>query len=196
MPKEQAGRLQSCTVGNKAYKVGDTVLVRGSDSDLPYIGKIREIAPGSGATKSDKCFMAWFYRPEEAEGGRKQFHGERELFRSDHTDWVNANTITDSCRVHSLKAYQNLNPVGDNDFFTRFTYQPATKEFKPDRVPVYCKCEMPYNPDQYMVMCTLCDEWFHPKCLGYTLQEVDRMHDFICHQPTCRGEDQQSHDDD
>lgn len=37
--------------------------------------------------------------------------------------------------------------------------QPATKEFKPDRVPVYCKCEMPYNPDQFMVMCVQCEEW-------------------------------------
>ena len=37
--------------------------------------------------------------------------------------------------------------------------QPATKEFKPDRVPVYCVCEMPYNPDQFMVMCTICEEW-------------------------------------
>lgn len=37
--------------------------------------------------------------------------------------------------------------------------QPATKEFKPDRVPVYCKCEMPYNPDQFMVMCIQCEEW-------------------------------------
>lgn len=33
------------------------------------IGKIKEINAGSG--KSEKCMMAWFYRPEEAEGGRK-----------------------------------------------------------------------------------------------------------------------------
>ena len=37
--------------------------------------------------------------------------------------------------------------------------QPAEKEFKPDRVPVYCSCEMPYNPDQMMVMCKICEEW-------------------------------------
>ncbi len=37
--------------------------------------------------------------------------------------------------------------------------QPAEKEFKPDRVPVYCVCEMPYNPDQMMVMCKVCEEW-------------------------------------
>ena len=37
--------------------------------------------------------------------------------------------------------------------------QPAEKEFKPDRVPVYCTCEMPYNPDQLMIMCKVCEEW-------------------------------------
>jgi hypothetical protein len=34
------------------------------------------------------------------------FHGERELFRSDHTDWALASTIQNKCRVHNLKAYQ------------------------------------------------------------------------------------------
>jgi hypothetical protein len=34
--------------------------------------------------------VSWFYRPEEAHGGRKAFHGEKELFTSDHYDWVAA----------------------------------------------------------------------------------------------------------
>lgn len=193
MSKAQSSRLQSCTVGTKVYTVGDTVLVRGTDSYLPYIGKIKEIALGS--SKNEKCLMAWFYRPEEAEGGRKQFHGERELFRSDHVDWVNANTITDACQVHSLKTYQTLKEVESNDFFTRFTYQPATKEFKPDRVPVYCVCEMPYNPDQFMVMCTRCEEWYHPKCLGFDHEHIESMPDFICQQRGCAAAEEAANDE-
>lgn len=178
--------MASCTVDNKVHKVNDTVLVRGSDSPLPYIGKIKEITMGNN--RMEKCQLAWFYRPEEAEGGRKQFHGEKELFRSEHVDWVAANTITDSCRVHSLKAYQLLKEVNLNDFYTRFTYQPATKEFKPDRVPVYCKCEMPYNPDQFMVMCIQCEEWYHPQCLDINLEDIQNSaEDFICHRNNCKG---------
>jgi len=44
-------------------------------------------------------------------------------------------------------------------FLSVVALQPAEKEFKPDRVPVYCVCEMPYNPDQMMVMCKVCEEW-------------------------------------
>lgn len=38
--------------------------------------------------------------------------------------------------------------------------QPAEKLFEPDRVPVFCRCEMPYNPDQFMVCCDTCTEWW------------------------------------
>ena len=34
--------------------------------------------------------LVWWYRPEEARGGRKQFHGEREVFKSSHGDEVPA----------------------------------------------------------------------------------------------------------
>ena len=127
--------------------------------------------------------VAWYYRPEEAHGGRKAFHGEKELFNSDHFDWVAANSINGKCQVHTLKAYQNLETVLDSDYFSRFMYKANTGEFKPDRVPVYCVCEMPYNPDLFMVECESCEEWYHPECLQKTRKEVDRMEHFIC--PDC-----------
>ena len=95
--------------------------------------------------------MSWFYRPEEARGGRKAFHGEKELFTSDHYDWVAKSSINGHCAVHKLKEYQMLKDVTDNDYYTRFSYKASKGEFKPDRVPVYCACEMPYNPDLFMV---------------------------------------------
>ena len=127
--------------------------------------------------------VAWFYRPEEARGGRKSFHGEKELFKSDHYDWVDAKAINGKCRVHTLKAYQALHMVGEMDYFSRFKYAASTGEFKPDRVPVYCLCEMPYNPDLFMVECEGCDEWFHPECLRLTKKEVEKMAHLIC--PEC-----------
>lgn len=74
--------------------------------------------------------------------------------------------------------------MGDNDYFSRFLYRPSKREFEPDRVPVYCTCEMPYNPDKSMVMCDHCQEWYHPDCLQLTLQQVQQMATFIC--PTCK----------
>ena len=39
------------------------------------------------------------------------------------------------------------------------TLQPGKKEFEPDQVPVYCSCELPYNPDKPMLMCEQCEDW-------------------------------------
>ena len=39
----------------------------------------------------------WWYRPEEARGGRKQFHGEREVFKSSHGDEVEAFSLDGKC---------------------------------------------------------------------------------------------------
>ena len=36
------------------------------------------------------------------------FHGQKELFKSEHCDWCFASTIESKCRVHSLQAYQVL----------------------------------------------------------------------------------------
>jgi hypothetical protein len=37
--------------------------------------------------------------------------------------------------------------------------QPAQRIFEPPKVPVFCVCEMPYNPDKFMVQCDQCTEW-------------------------------------
>ena len=136
----------------------------------PNPPRIHEIV--TEATGDEQCHVSWFYRPEEARGGRKAFHGEKELFTSDHYDWVAKSSINGHCAVHKLKEYQMLKEVTDNDYYTRFSYKASKGEFKPDRVPVYCACEMPYNPDLFMVECEACEEWYHPQCVGSTKKQV------------------------
>ncbi len=153
------------------------------------IGKIQEIFQAPGPKKDDvRLRVLWYYRPEEALGGRKSFHGDKELFESDHSDEIHKDTIIGKCFVHSLRKYevrgvtqggcvvlsssaclctkippsaphQALSQITESDFFTRFMYKPAKKEFEPDQVPVFCVCEQPYNPDKYMVMCEQCTDW-------------------------------------
>lgn len=97
------------------------------------VGKIKDIREGKKGSQIS-VQVAWFYRPEEAVGGRKArqfallatwyrhdlishhpqtphpvaqaFHGEKELFKSDHLDWCYASTIESKCKVHSLHYYQ------------------------------------------------------------------------------------------
>ncbi|XP_070029327.1 uncharacterized protein [Nicotiana sylvestris] len=57
--------------------------------------------------------------------------------------------------VHSftdtLRNYTKLDNVGPKYYYCMFKYKMATGAFVPDMVPMYCKCEMPYNPDEFMV---------------------------------------------
>ena len=160
--------------------------------------------------------LVWWYRPEEARGGRKQFHGEREVFKSHHTDVVHAVSLDGKgfflflffvfgffffffflfderknktkltllsfslslfispgpAKVFTLASYQSLDRVKPGQYYWRFHYLPDTKEFKPEKVPIFCRCNLPYNPDTFMLMCSRCEDWFHPRCVGMNREGV------------------------
>ncbi len=137
--------------------------------------------------------VTWFYRPEEAVGGRKAFHGARELFRSDHTDVVGVASILGRCRVHGLRDFLALgSKPEEREFFARFVYHAAKQTFEPRKVPVFCLCDMPYNPDMAMLECSACGQWYHPECLlqaraarREALQAARASGRFTCH--ACAG---------
>ncbi|KAK1307486.1 hypothetical protein QJS10_CPA10g01700 [Acorus calamus] len=190
MAKTKPGKkdLDSYTIKgtNKIVKVGDCVLMRPSDSEkLPYVARVEKIE--ADHRNNVKVRVRWYYRPEESIGGRRQFHGAKELFLSDHYDVQSAHTIEGKCVVHSFKSYTKLANVGAEDYFCRFEYKAATGGFTPDRVAVYCKCEMPYNPDDLMVQCERCKDWFHPICMGMTIEQAKKLEHFLC--SDCSSED-------
>eukprot|EP00246_Nothoceros_aenigmaticus_P004129 TRINITY_DN15511_c0_g1_i1.p1 TRINITY_DN15511_c0_g1~~TRINITY_DN15511_c0_g1_i1.p1 ORF type:complete len:212 (+),score=34.20 TRINITY_DN15511_c0_g1_i1:193-828(+) len=167
---------------SKVVRPGDCVLMRAADPDKPaYVAKIEKIEVDG--KNNIKVKVRWYYRPEESMGGRRQFHGAKELFLSDHYDIQSAESIEGKCTVHSFKNYTKLESVGADDYFSRFDYKASTGEFNPDRVAVYCKCEMPYNPDDLMVQCEGCKDWFHPNCMNITTEQVKKMEHFLC--PDC-----------
>eukprot|EP00250_Pteridium_aquilinum_P004817 c15015_g1_i1 orf=249-539(+) len=93
-PKTPKKLVQSFPIKgtSKIVEVGDTVLMRNEESDtLPYVGRVEKLwADGRNNVKVD---VRWYYRPEESKGGRRQFHGSKELFLSDHIDTQSADTI-------------------------------------------------------------------------------------------------------
>lgn len=111
--------------------------MRPSEPSKPsYVAKIERIEADSRGANV-KVHVRWYYRPEESIGGRRQFHGSKEVFLSDHFDVQSADTIEGKCTVHSFKSYTKLDAVGNDDFFCRFEYNSATGAFNPDRVAVY-----------------------------------------------------------
>ncbi|XP_073125013.1 chromatin remodeling protein SHL [Henckelia pumila] len=189
-PKSARRTLDSITVKHigKTIRPGDCVLMRPSDSSKPsYVARVERIEADSRGANV-RIYVRWYYRPEESIGGRRQFHSLKEVFLSDHFDYQSVDTVEGKCTVHSFKSYTKLDAVGNDDFFCRFEYNSSTGAFNPDRVAVYCKCEMPYNPDDLMVQCEECSDWFHPICIDMTPEEAKRVDHFFCH--NCSSEDQ------
>ncbi|KAK8947301.1 hypothetical protein KSP39_PZI006603 [Platanthera zijinensis] len=152
--------LESYTIKGttRLVRSGDSVLMRPTDSKkLPYVARIEKIEADHRSNVRVK--IRWYYRPEESIGGRRQFHGAKELFLSDHFDVQSAHTIEGKCVVHSFPNYTKLENVGTDDYFYRFQYKAATGGFTPNSAFVYCKCQMPYNPDDFMVQCESCNDW-------------------------------------
>ncbi|KAL1832265.1 hypothetical protein ACET3Z_001916 [Daucus carota] len=194
MAKTRPGKrdLESYTIRstNKVVRAGDCVLMKSSEPDKrPYVARVEKIESDTGNNVMVK--VRWYYRPEEASGGRRQFHGAKELFLSDHYDTQSAYTIEGKCIVHSFKDYTKLEDVGAEDYYSRFEYKAATKEFTPDRVAVYCKCEMPYNPDDLMIQCDDCKDWFHPGCVKLTTAQAKQLSNYLCDEcsPEQNGKD-------
>jgi len=142
------------------FRIGDCILVRSEKKSMPYVGRIVSFSNYSSDLKHTRVEVSWFYRPEECKAGRMAFHGEKELFMSRHTDYIDADTINEKCDVMSISDFMELETVEDDQFYSRFAYDPATKTFSPETVPVYCLCEMPYNPDVYMISCNTCWDWY------------------------------------
>ena len=120
-------------------------------------------------------------------------------------------SIEGACRVHTLDEYERLEEIGENDvsvwmlpsrshdsdtphphtpiflstnaqYFWRFEYNPLKKgTVKPDQVPVYGVCELPYNPDKPMIECAICKEWFHWECVGYFREaHAEGLEPYVC----------------
>ena len=176
------GEVARVVIGDDTFAVGDAVLVKAPGSNERYVGRIVSVAVRDGAANARLC---WYYRPQETKGGRKRFHGVKELFASDHYDWVSVNTIDARCYVWSIAEYQALDAVTEYDFYARFMYLSSKGEFRPATVAVFCACMEPYNPDRMMVMCERCEEWFHPDCVGETQASVSRATSWNC--PRCRA---------
>ncbi|THG17099.1 hypothetical protein TEA_008177 [Camellia sinensis var. sinensis] len=128
MAKTRPGRrdLDSYTIRgtNKVVRAGDCVLMRPSDNNTaPYVALVEKIEADNRS--NIKVRVRWYYRPEESMGGRRQFHGAKELFLSDHYDVQSAHTIEGKCTVHSFKNYTKLENVGTEDYYCRFEYHPA-----------------------------------------------------------------------
>lgn len=78
-------------------------------------------------------------------------------------------------------------------YLCRHEYMADKEQWKDEEVPVYCLCDLPFNPDIHMVKCNGCGEWYHPRCLNLKdaeVEAIDAGEEWTC--PTCLDRDKAS----
>ena len=122
--------------------------------------------------------VQWLYGLDdvEVEGQQVEAISAKEVFETNHIDWVWLKSIKSVVTVITGAEYieKDIDPKkSKGTFFSRAKYDPAKKEFTPkmDKWDPYCECKFPYNPDKLICQCDGkkgddCEEWIHPKCFG------------------------------
>ena len=109
------------------------MLMKGPDKKT-YIARVEKFDTGMKGNSMVK--VRWYYKPEQTDAGRREFHGKKEVFLSDQYGTCSANTIIGKCIVHTFEDYVQLEGEGAKDYYSRFEYNTGTKEFTPEMVEV------------------------------------------------------------
>lgn len=161
---------------NEVVKAGDTVVI--SEEDNEHVAIVKSIkAHVDGHVKAE---VRLYYRPEDTVGGRRHFHGSSELFLTNHFDTQSVFSIRRKCMVHNFLNYMRLKDSRPNDYFSRLEYNTGTAWFSPDSIEVFCKCELPFNPDVFMLKCESCKDWYHPDCIDMPADHAKQIDNFTC----------------
>ncbi|CAK4030778.1 ebs-bah-phd domain-containing [Lecanosticta acicola] len=178
-PKDKWDKLRKYrkfTVGSESIAIGAcVVVVHDEDSEedefdmhAQWKAKVLEVR----ALDSEHVYvrLAWLNRPEDLEGGRKDYHGRNELIPSNQMDIVDALAINGQLEV---KRWNDTSDDDDNhqvdqeQFFWRQTFDFAgSKTFS--RLKLICVDNKPHNPDELILQCSAegCRKWMHVKCIA------------------------------
>ncbi|KAI9863215.1 MAG: hypothetical protein M1813_004035 [Trichoglossum hirsutum] len=115
--------------------------------------------------------IAWYYWPKELPGGRRYYHGMKELVASNHMEIIHATTVAGRASIRHWQ--ENDAPEELDGFFWRQRLDVMTKKLTP--VQEYCVCGRAHNPDKMMIGCAnlSCRKWLHSECIvKNTLREI------------------------
>ncbi|KAK9331882.1 hypothetical protein V1520DRAFT_48219 [Lipomyces starkeyi] len=165
---EQLSKYRNFVVGDERFTVGDYVFVNHasnmndiglSDPSQFWIGRVLEIRASDPSHVYVRLF--WMYWPNELPGGRRYYHGNKELVASNHMDVIDAMTVAAKATVSHWLELDDEDKLAD--LFWRQRYDSYNNELMPIRK--HCKCKRYYNPDTTMIWCSSCNSWLHEACV-------------------------------
>lgn len=135
-PKDKWDKLRKYrkfTVGSESISTGACIMVKcdeedegeaGFDAGAQWKGKVLEVR----ALDTEHVYVrvAWLNRPEDLEGGRKDYHGRNELIPTNQMDIIDALSINGSIEVYRWDDVgEEDHTVDEDQYFWRQTYDYA-----------------------------------------------------------------------
>ena len=90
-------------------------------------------------------------------GGRHEYCGEREFYRSNETLTLPTNKVLDTFDIVQLQDYHK-----GSGLLIRQDYDVLNRTFKPATLPPVCLCKQPLNPDMHFEVCNRCNLFTRP----------------------------------
>lgn len=144
-----------------------------------WVARIAQVKANAASKVFVRLF--WLYWPEELpaspghKAGRLPHHGAREVVLSNHSDIIDATSISSMAELtHWDEDDDESDPQKDAELFYRSTLNFA-KGGARSEVRKHCKCNEPFNPDgkpMYRCNVVTCSTWNHEDCLLDSITET------------------------
>ncbi|KAH0566161.1 hypothetical protein GP486_000443 [Trichoglossum hirsutum] len=167
-------------INDESFRVGQSVFINHSDitqgtdlseADLHDFWAAEVVEIRANDAQHVYLRVAWYYWPEELPGGRRYYHGMKELVASNHMEIIQATTVAGHASIRRWK--ENNSSEELDGFFWRQRLNIITKKLTP--VEKYCICDRAHNPDKVMIGCANphCRKWLHSECIvKNTIREI------------------------
>eukprot|EP01083_Nonionella_stella_P029462 81094_1 len=103
----------------------------------------------------------------------------------------------DKIAVFSVNCELKLNALqrvfeGTHSKFVEDTNNNGIQDDKEPSEPLYCVCRKAYEEDDFMIMCDLCEEWYHGYCVAIKEDDAEDIEEYDCflccgYRTPCKG---------
>ena len=151
-------------------KPDDTIQIKEVDDDHCYGVVLRMWKDEEGKEMAE---IQWYYKPKDIFQTIPAFIGRKELFISDHVDYIPVDSIIARAEIVSIDAYF-FNRRSDSTYFSRASYRFLEHELDPPFLqwPTICTCGGVLNPDLSYLVCAECFKVFHHQCVRDVVDQV------------------------
>lgn len=164
-------KYRKFTIQDISFHVGDFVLVKNLDleenetQDSSYwVALVVEARASDALHVFLRVF--WMYKPEELPGGRRSYHGAKELIASNHMDIIDAATVDDKASViHWREDNERVELLDPLQYFWRQTFDINRKNNYLSDLPLHCIDRKEFNPNDLLIQCDNCKGWLHNQCI-------------------------------